>query len=118
MVIEFLTFTVPAAEQDEWLRIEEQHWSRFLERQDGFVRKEIWRPVHGGDQVHAVIWWESMEHWKGEIGVKVPLANLPEGATETEVVRAVTFFVGAGDAWIEGDYMVVYSPGYWAVIGA
>lgn len=59
-----------------------------------------------------------MEHWKGEIGVKVPLENLPEGATADEVAWAVTFFVGAGDAWVEGDYMVVYSPGYWAVIGA
>jgi uncharacterized protein (TIGR03792 family) len=73
MVVEFLTFVVPAEERTEWLEIEEQHWSRFLERQPGFVRKEIWVPeVHLNSddsstahlKVHAVIWWESLEAWQ------------------------------------------------------
>ena len=64
MVIEFLTFDVEPAERDEWLRHEEQHWSRFLEQQDGFVRKQMWQPVDDDTVVHAVIWWESMEQWK------------------------------------------------------
>lgn len=64
MIVEFLTFTVPVDERDDWLRIEEQHWSRFLERQAGFVRKQIWAPVDDPRQVHAVIWWESMDDWK------------------------------------------------------
>jgi len=62
MVVEFLTFTVPLAERDEWLEIEERHWSRFLEQQDGFVRKEVWQGA--GEQIQAVIWWASMEQWK------------------------------------------------------
>ena len=64
MVVEFLTFSVPVGERDEWLRVEERHWSRFLERQDGFVRKQIWSPVEDPTLIHAVIWWESMDHWK------------------------------------------------------
>jgi uncharacterized protein (TIGR03792 family) len=73
MVVEFLTFLVPADERSAWLDIEEQHWSRFLERQPGFVRKEIWVPeVHLNErsgpqadlEVHAVIWWESLEAWR------------------------------------------------------
>jgi uncharacterized protein (TIGR03792 family) len=72
MVVEFLTFTVAPDELDEWLAIEEQHWTRFLERQPGFVRKEMWRPavvdgaepVGAPDRVHAVIWWSSVEAWK------------------------------------------------------
>jgi uncharacterized protein (TIGR03792 family) len=73
MVVEFLTFLVPEAERAEWLDIEEQHWSRFLERQSGFVRKEIWFPeVHLNTddsssaqlKIHAVIWWESLEAWR------------------------------------------------------
>jgi uncharacterized protein (TIGR03792 family) len=73
MVVEFLTFHVPHAERSEWLEIEEQHWSRFLARQPGFIRKEIWVPEVelNADQspqahlrVHAVIWWESLELWK------------------------------------------------------
>ncbi len=64
MVIELLTFSVAEHEQEEWLRVEEQVWSRFLERQDGFVRKEMWVEEDDADTIHAVIWWESMEQWK------------------------------------------------------
>lgn len=65
MVVEFLTFVVPTDELQEWLVVEEQHWSRFLEQQPGFVRKEMWRVRDGDDErVHAVIWWSSMEAWQ------------------------------------------------------
>ncbi len=63
MVVEFLTFEVPIDELDEWMRMEEAHWSRFLERQAGFVRKEMWRNREEPTRIHAVIWWESMEAW-------------------------------------------------------
>lgn len=63
MVVEFLTFTVPPHELDEWLAVEQQHWSRFLERQPGFVRKQMWRSTDDHTAIHAVIWWETMEHW-------------------------------------------------------
>lgn len=71
MVVEFLTFMVPTDELGEWLAIEEQHWSRFLERQPGFVRKEMWVSRDDPDRVHAVIWWESMEAWRS-----IPTAEL------------------------------------------
>lgn len=64
MVIELLTFRVPPDELDHWLDVERRHWTRFLERQDGFVRKEMWRSVDDPASVHAVIWWTSMAHWK------------------------------------------------------
>jgi uncharacterized protein (TIGR03792 family) len=64
MVIEFLTFEVPPDELGEWLDVEGRHWSRFLEAQDGFVRKEMWRTVEDPTKVHAVIWWQSLEHWQ------------------------------------------------------
>lgn len=64
MVVELLTFEVEPAERDEWLRIEESVWSRFLERQPGFVRKEMWMGPDDSSAVHAVIWWESMASWK------------------------------------------------------
>jgi len=63
MVVEFLTFDVDPSERENWLGIEERHWSRFLEQQHGFVRKQIWQSVDDESKVHAVIWWESMEHW-------------------------------------------------------
>ena len=64
MVVEFLTFDVPEDEQVAWLAVEEAHWSRFLERQDGFVRKEMWRSCDDPAKVHAVIWWASREQWQ------------------------------------------------------
>jgi uncharacterized protein (TIGR03792 family) len=71
MVVEFLTFAVDPAEQDDWLQQEERHWSRFLERQDGFVKKEMWRTRTDAGRIHAVIWWESMDHWQA-----IPQAEL------------------------------------------
>ena len=63
-VVEFLTFDVPAEEQEAWLAIEERHWSRFLEAQAGFEGKQIWVNPDEPHKVHAVIWWESVAHWK------------------------------------------------------
>ncbi|MBD30550.1 MAG: hypothetical protein CL453_06245, partial [Acidimicrobiaceae bacterium] len=40
MVIEFLTFTVPTSVQNQWKALDEAVWTRFLEKQEGFVRKE------------------------------------------------------------------------------
>jgi len=65
MVVEFLTFDVPLSERPEWLENEEQHWSRFLEEQSGFVNKQMWEDADDQSVVHAVIWWESIEHWHG-----------------------------------------------------
>ncbi len=62
-MIEFLTFVVPPDELDAWLDADARHWTRFLEAQDGFVRKELWRSVDEPSSVHAVIWWESMAQW-------------------------------------------------------
>lgn len=64
MVIEWLTFDVVESERSEWLTIEESVWSRFLETQPGFVRKEMWVEEGDPDRVHAVIWWNSVEEWK------------------------------------------------------
>lgn len=76
-VVEFLTFRVPPAEMERWLELDERHWTRFLERQPGFVRKEVWRSADEADVadevdvVHAVIWWASLADWKA-----VPAADL------------------------------------------
>ena len=64
VVVEFLTFNVPGADLERWLEVEDRHWTRFLERQAGFVRKEMWRSQEDPTAVHAVIWWDSMEDWK------------------------------------------------------
>ena len=64
MVIEFLTFAVTPDERVEWMEVEERTWSRFLERQPGFVRKQLWVDVDDDQHVHALIEWESLDQWK------------------------------------------------------
>lgn len=64
MVIEFLTFRVDPADRAEWMAVEERTWSRFLERQAGFVRKQLWVDVDDGEHVHALIEWESISDWQ------------------------------------------------------
>lgn len=63
MVVETLTFRVDPSERAQWLEVEEQVWSRFLEAQPGFVRKEMWVDETDGGHVHAVIWWRSLDEW-------------------------------------------------------
>ena len=63
VVIEFLTFTVEPAEREAWLAVEESTWSRFLERQRGFIRKQMWVEQGKPDCVHAMICWEDEASW-------------------------------------------------------
>ena len=82
VVIEFLTFDVDPSERDEWLHHEEQHWSRFLERQPGFVRKQMWQAADDPSALHAVIWWESMEHWEAIPQIRLEEVAAAMGARE------------------------------------
>ena len=63
MVIEFLTFTVAPADQAHWLDLDADTWTRFLQRQPGFVSKQVWVDREFVDQVHAVITWTDEASW-------------------------------------------------------
>jgi len=41
VIEEVLEFDVDPSERDEWLKCEENNWSRFLEKQPGFVRRVL-----------------------------------------------------------------------------
>lgn len=71
MVVEFLNFRVPVNERDRWLGIEAEHWTAFLQTKQGFVRKEVWVNADDPEAVTAVIWWESLDHWRS-----IPQAEL------------------------------------------
>ncbi len=86
MVIEFLTFRVSAAERDEWMQVDESAWSRFLERQSGFVRKQLWVDIDDPDHVYAMIEWTSLEQWKAIPDHELAAADESMGPW----VRAVT----------------------------
>lgn len=61
MIVEVLNLQVEPELFDEWARVDEATWTAFLERQSGFVRKEVWRGV--GAEVRVVVWWQSREAW-------------------------------------------------------
>ncbi len=84
MVVEWLTFEVDSSERDEWLAVEEQHWSRFLETRPGFVGKEMW--VERGDpaRVHAIIRWESMAAWDAVTPEEVEAVDSAMGSWHRE----------------------------------
>lgn len=64
MIVEMLTFAVDPSQQADWLAVEEEVWSRFLETCPGFIRKEMWRDADRAHLLHAVIWWSSRDLWK------------------------------------------------------
>ena len=86
MIVEFLTFDVPDADLEQWLAVEEVHWSRFLERQDGFVRKEMWRSCDDPTKVHAVIWWATREQWYAIPAEELRAVEAAMGVHEREAV--------------------------------
>jgi uncharacterized protein (TIGR03792 family) len=96
MVIEMLTFDVDPAELGAWLPVEEANWSRFLERQDGFVRKEMWRSADDPAKVHAVIWWESIEQWQAIPQAELDAVVEAMGASEREGTLTVFDVVREG----------------------
>lgn len=63
-VVEFLTFTVAAEDQADWLDADERIWTTFLSAQPGFVSKQTWTDRANPDQVHAVIIWTDEASWK------------------------------------------------------
>ena len=63
MVIEFLTFEVDPADREAWMAVEAGTWSRFLERQPGFLGKQLWVEEADPGKVHAMIRWADRESW-------------------------------------------------------
>lgn len=63
MVIEFLTFNVPAEMREEWKSLDNEIWTTFLATQEGFVKKELWQSPENDGEFHAVIWWKDKQSW-------------------------------------------------------
>ncbi|MBB32516.1 MAG: TIGR03792 family protein [Acidimicrobiaceae bacterium] len=63
MVIEFLTFNVPAEMREKWKSLDNEIWTTFLATQEGFVKKELWQSSENDGEFHAVIWWKDKQSW-------------------------------------------------------
>lgn len=60
MVIEFLKFTVPLAEQAAFLAADAAIWTPALATSPGFLGKEVWA---SGNDVRLVIRWRAQADW-------------------------------------------------------
>ena len=63
MVVEWLTFAVDPAEQEQWIEIDAATWTVFLRGQRGFVRKEVWLDRAHPELIHVAVWWPDEECW-------------------------------------------------------
>ena len=79
MVIEFLTFTVPTSIQKQWKALDEAVWTRFLEKQEGFVQKELWQSPEDTEKLHAVIWWRDKDSWKAITDEQIRIVDMEMG---------------------------------------
>ncbi len=64
MVIEKLTFRVPACDQQQFIAADSEIWTPTLAAQDGFLGKEIWRDTGSVETIHLIIRWKSRAQWK------------------------------------------------------
>ena len=80
VIIEFLTFTVDPTDQPEWLAVDERIWTRYLQRQPGFVRKQMWVARDRPHEVNAMIQWADEQSWKALSGAELAALDAKMGA--------------------------------------
>ena len=63
MVIEFLSFQVPLAAQQDFLALDASIWTPALAQSPGFLGKQAWRQVDAPDRINLVIQWRAQADW-------------------------------------------------------
>jgi uncharacterized protein (TIGR03792 family) len=64
LVIEWLRFRVPVADQAHYIARDAAIWTATLARYPGFLGKEVWCHAADPDTLNLVIRWESRAAWK------------------------------------------------------
>ena len=86
MIVEWLTFEVDPAERDRWLDVDAATWTDFLERQPGFVRKQVLVDRKRPDLVHAVVWWADDASWEAIDWIRVEEVDTKMGPWHRKAV--------------------------------
>ena len=63
MIIEYLRFAVPVAEQAEFIQQDAAIWTLALATSPGFLGKEVWRELGAPDQIGLIIRWRAQADW-------------------------------------------------------
>jgi uncharacterized protein (TIGR03792 family) len=64
MIIEQLTFRVPAVLRARYLTLDAEIWTAVLAAQPGFLGKEAWVEAADPEVLHLIIRWRSRADWK------------------------------------------------------
>jgi uncharacterized protein (TIGR03792 family) len=72
MIIEFLTFSIPEGEGDDFVRRNEAVWTAELRRQPCFIRHEIWRNRINPQVFYIVIYLKNYETLQQFPAEKIP----------------------------------------------
>jgi uncharacterized protein (TIGR03792 family) len=68
MVIEWLSYRVPEADQPAFLAADAAVWTAALSGCAGYGGKETWRRAEAPDRIDLIIRWETRDHWKAVPG--------------------------------------------------
>ena len=64
MVIEWLRFTVPVADQPRFIAQDAAVWTPTLAAHPGFAGKEVWCAANDPTALNLIIRWDSMAQWQ------------------------------------------------------
>ncbi len=64
--VEHLVFLIEEPSKvEEFIKLDNEIWTKFLSKQSGFIQKDIWvNYANKQGEVHSVVIWESLEQWK------------------------------------------------------
>jgi uncharacterized protein (TIGR03792 family) len=63
MIIEYLCFQVPMAQQADFLALDAAIWTPALATSPGFLGKEVWRERDAPTRINLVIRWRAQTDW-------------------------------------------------------
>ena len=64
MVIEWLHYRVPLAQQPAFLQADAAVWTAALSPRPGYLGKQVWRDSADPDSLSLIIRWHSRAEWK------------------------------------------------------
>jgi uncharacterized protein (TIGR03792 family) len=99
MVVEWLRFTVPVADQARYIAQDAAIWTPALARNAGFRGKQVWVRHDDPTCLNLVISWDSREQWKAvpaDLLAATDAAFIAAMGREYPVLDCIDYEVRAG----------------------
>ncbi|NJK39241.1 MAG: TIGR03792 family protein [Oscillatoriales cyanobacterium RM2_1_1] len=92
MVIEWLEFDVPKAQQEAFIKRDEEVWTEGLKTSPGYIGKEVWSDPFQ-DKVILVIRWQTREDWKSVPQAKIDQLDQQMGDLKFPIAKGYEYRV-------------------------